>query len=138
MTKMASYQTLQGAQERWRTIDEVTDATAMCPSGSINCGAACGEMLFRARGVFASQEVIAETAGAPSSAGSLAAVLDDLGVNGTWVGGGVTESAFGQQCRMFFLTDERQEVPIALPRCLVPGYPCTPTCPDRTAARYCL
>jgi hypothetical protein len=50
---------------------------------------------YLAQGVFASEEVIAEIAGTPSSAGSLAAVSDDLYVNGTWVGGGVTESSFG-------------------------------------------
>jgi hypothetical protein len=75
---------------------------------------------YRAQGVFASEEVIAEIAGTPSRARSLAAVSDDRYVNGTWVGGGGTVSSFGQQCRIFFLTDEHQEAPIALPRCLVP------------------
>ena len=50
---------------------------------------------YLAQGVVASEEVIAEIAGTPSSAGSLAAVSDDLDVNRTWVGGGVTESSFG-------------------------------------------
>jgi filamentous hemagglutinin len=51
-------------------------------------------MLLRAHGVSVFQEVIAETAGAPSSAESLAAALDALDPNGTWFGSGVTESSF--------------------------------------------
>ena len=43
---------------------------------------------------FVHQEVIAEIAGAPSSAESLATALDDLDAHGTWFGGGVTESSF--------------------------------------------
>jgi ABC-type bacteriocin/lantibiotic exporter with double-glycine peptidase domain len=62
-------------------------------SSSMNCGAACGEMLLRTQGIFVHHEVIAEIAGAPSSAESLAAALDDLDANGTWFGSGVTESS---------------------------------------------
>ena len=51
-------------------------------------------MLLRAQGVFVHQEVIAEIAGAPSSAESLSTALADLDANGTWFGGGVTESSF--------------------------------------------
>ena len=86
---MISYRTLQGgAGGNWRTIDEVTDATVVRQSGSMNCGTACGAMLLRAQGVFVHQEVIADIAGAPSSAESLATALDDLDSNGTWFGGG--------------------------------------------------
>jgi ABC-type bacteriocin/lantibiotic exporter with double-glycine peptidase domain len=92
---MVSYQTLQGgAGGSWRTIDEVTDAIVIRQSNSMNCGAACGEMLLRAQGVFVSQEMIAEIAGAPSSAESLAAALNDLNTHGTWFGSGVTKSSF--------------------------------------------
>jgi filamentous hemagglutinin len=92
---MDAYQTLQGgAGGNWRTLDEITDATVIRQSNPMNCGAACGEMLLRAHGVSVFQEVIAETAGAPSSAESLAAALDALDPNGTWFGSGVTESSF--------------------------------------------
>ena len=95
MAEMVAYRTLQGgAGGYWRTIDEVTDATVVRQSGSMNCGAACGEMLLRSQGVFVSQEVRADVVGAPSSAESLATALDDLDANGTWFGGGVTESSF--------------------------------------------
>lgn len=95
MAKMISYCILQGgAGGNWRTIDEVRDVTVVCQSGSMNCGAACGEMLLRSQGVFVRQEVIAEIAGAPSSAESLATALDDLDANRTWFGSGVTESSF--------------------------------------------
>ena len=95
MTKMVSYRTLQGgAGGHWRTIDEVTDANVVRQAGSMNCGAACGEMLLRAQGVVVYQEVIADIAGAPSSAESLATALDGLDSSGTWFGGGVTESSF--------------------------------------------
>jgi filamentous hemagglutinin len=84
MAKMVSYRTLQGgAGGNWRTIEEVIDTNVVRQSGSMNCGAACGEMLLRAQGVFVYQEVIADIAGAPSSAGSLAAALDDLDASGT-------------------------------------------------------
>jgi len=95
MAKMVLYRTLQGgAGGNWRIIEEVTDANVVRQSGSMNCGAACGEMLLRSQGVFVYQEVIAEIAGAPSSAESLATALDDLDSSGTWFGGGVTESSF--------------------------------------------
>src|SRR3989442_1173619 len=68
MAKMVSYRTLQGgAGGNWRTIEEVIDANVVRQSGSMNCGAACGEMLLRSQGVFVYQEVIADIAGAPSS-----------------------------------------------------------------------
>jgi ABC-type bacteriocin/lantibiotic exporter with double-glycine peptidase domain len=92
---MVSYRTLQGgAGGHWRTIEEVTDTNVVRQSGSMNCGAACGEILLRAQGVFVSQEAIANVAGAPSSAESLAAALDDLDASGTWLGGAVTELSF--------------------------------------------
>jgi len=95
MAKMVLYRTLQGgAGGNWRIIEEVTDAHVVRQSGSMNCGAACGEMLLRSQGVFVYQEAIAEIAGVPSSAESLAAALDNLDASGTWFGGGVTESSF--------------------------------------------
>ncbi len=95
MAKMVSYRTLQGgAGGNWRTIEEVIDANVVRQSGSMNCGAVCGEMLLRSQGVFVYQEVIADIAGAPSSAESLAAALEGLDASGTWFGGGVTESSF--------------------------------------------
>jgi filamentous hemagglutinin len=83
-----------GAGGNWRTIDEVADPHVVRQSDAMNCGAACGAMLLQAQGVFASQDVIANIAGAPSSAETLAAALDDLDSGGTWFGGGVTEASF--------------------------------------------
>ena len=92
---MVSYPQLQGgAGGNWQTIDEVMDTTVVRQSSSMNCGAACGEMLLSSQGVFVHQEVIAEIAGAPSSAESLATALDGFDANGTWFGSGVTESSF--------------------------------------------
>lgn len=95
MAKMVSSRTLRGgAGGSWRTIDEVADPHVVRQSDAMNCGAACGEMLLRAQGIFVSQDMIANSAGAPSSAESLAAALDNLDSGGTWFGGGVTEASF--------------------------------------------
>jgi hypothetical protein len=82
-----------GAGGNWRTINEILDPNVVRQSGPVNCGAACGEMLLRARGVFVTQDVIADIAGAPSSASSLAQALNELDSGGTWFGSGVTEES---------------------------------------------
>lgn len=83
-----------GAGGNWQTINEVADSNVVRQSDPMNCGAACGQMLLREKGVFVSQDVIAEKAGAPSSAENLAAALNELDPGGTWFGSGVTEQSF--------------------------------------------
>jgi len=51
-------------------------------------------MLLKDRGVFVTQDVIADIAGVPSSASSLAQVLNEFDRGGTWFGSGVTEESF--------------------------------------------
>jgi ABC-type bacteriocin/lantibiotic exporter with double-glycine peptidase domain len=102
-----------GAGGNWRTINEILDPNVVRQSCPMNCGADCGEMLLRARGVLVTQDVIADIAGAPSSASSLAQALNELDSGGTWFGSGVTEESFlalnqtGSWAAMFFETSGR-------------------------------
>src|SRR5262245_42325448 len=54
----------RGAGGNGRTINEVKDAIVIRQSSSMNCGAACGEMLLRTQGVFVSQAAMLFEAGA--------------------------------------------------------------------------
>ncbi|MBC8233259.1 hypothetical protein H8E77_27240 [bacterium] len=102
-----------GAGGNWRTINEILAPSVVRQSGPMNCGAACGEMLLRTRGVFVTQDVIADITGAPSSASSLAQALNELDSGGAWFGSGVTEESFfalnqtGSWAAMLFETGKR-------------------------------
>jgi len=94
ITKMLLSKTVSGAGGSWRTINEISDPNVIRQFGPMNCGAACGEMLLRDRGVSVTQDVIADIAGVPSSTSSLAQALNEFDSCGTWFGSGVTEESF--------------------------------------------
>ena len=102
-----------GAGGNWETIDEVPDSRVVRQSDPLSCGAACGEMLLRDRGVAVSQGIIAARAGTPSGADEPAQALNEHDLGGTWFGSGVTEESFdglnatGSWAAMFFESGAR-------------------------------
>lgn len=86
-------QEFAGAGGNWRVIEEVFDPTVVQQQDILSCGAACGEMLLKDRGVNdVDRDAIAAQTGVPVSPSTLAAVLTSLNsrTSGRWVGAAVT------------------------------------------------
>jgi Papain-like cysteine protease AvrRpt2 len=81
-------QELSGAGGNWRVIDEIVDANVVQQQDNLSCGPACGEMLFRNRGVNdIDRYAIASESGVPVSPQVLASVLNALNSTSSgWVG----------------------------------------------------
>lgn len=79
-----------GAGGSWRTIGETLDPSVVRQQDSLSCGAACGVMALRDRGVTADQGAVAAAAGGvPVFVWGLAHALKTLDITGTgvWHGG---------------------------------------------------
>jgi RHS repeat-associated protein len=79
-------QALAGAGGNWPRSGEAfdPDVVQQYPGG---CGAACGEMIARSRGIDVAQELLLQRAGAPTDVGTLAGALNQYAPGVEWVGG---------------------------------------------------
>lgn len=81
---------LAGAGGSWRTIGETPDPDVVRQQDNLSCGAACGEMVLRDRGVRGDQSAVAvEAGGVPVFDKALARALQTLDPNPArlWQGG---------------------------------------------------
>lgn len=80
-----------GAGGRWPVFDETLDPNVVKQQSQVSCGPACGEMLFRDRGIKITQDIIEQASFAPMEAKDLATVLNKLDPSNTrlWKGGGI-------------------------------------------------
>lgn len=77
---------LAGAGGSWRTIGETPDPDVVRQQDSLSCGAACGEMVLRDRGIRVDQSIVAaEAGGVPMFDKALARALQALDTSGAWV-----------------------------------------------------
>ena len=78
-----------GAGGNWPLFDEMLDPYVVQQQSPLSCGAACGEMLLRDRGVEVTQKIIEKITGAPISVKVLAPVLETLDSSDSrgWAGG---------------------------------------------------
>jgi filamentous hemagglutinin len=79
-----------GAGGNWPVINEIRDLRVVQQTDNLSCGAACGEMVLKDRGVQIPQNVIAQQGGGvPMSAGSLKDALNALDKSNVeqWRGG---------------------------------------------------
>lgn len=78
-----------GAGGRWAVFDETLDPNVVKQQSKVSCAPACGEMLFRDRGIQISQDIIERASFAPISADYFARTLNALDPNKTrrWEGG---------------------------------------------------
>lgn len=78
-------QTLRvGAGGSWRVFNEVLDSHVIKQQSEVSCGPACGEMLFRDRGIQLAQNMIEQATGAPVSVENLARWLQKLDPSNAW------------------------------------------------------
>ncbi len=63
---------LAGAGGKWKTINERKDPTVIQQENDVSCGAACGQMLFKNKGINIEQEQINALAGCPTWSEQLA------------------------------------------------------------------
>ena len=76
----------------WQVIDEKIDLKVVKQQDNLSCGAACGEMLLKAKGINnINQAIIVNESGKPVSPAYLASVLNRLSPSngGEWLGGGL-------------------------------------------------
>lgn len=80
-----------GAGGRWPVFDETPSSKVVKQQSNVSCGAACGEMLFKDRGLNITQDVIKEASYAPIEVQDLAVVLNQLDPSRTrqWLAGGL-------------------------------------------------
>lgn len=82
----------------WQVIEEQSDARALKQQDNLSCGAACGEMLLKEKGINdINQNTIIKEGGAPISPAYLASVLNNLSPSnlGEWRGGGLEIEGLG-------------------------------------------
>lgn len=82
----------------WRVIDEKVDMRVVKQQDNLSCGAACGEILLREKGINdIDQARIVKDSGAPASPAYLASVLNQLSPSdvGEWRGGGLEIEGVG-------------------------------------------
>ena len=75
----------------WRVFQEKVDLRVVKQQDNLSCGAACGEMLLKAKGITnISQRMIAQQSGVPVDVATLAHVLNFFTTNlkGEWQGRG--------------------------------------------------
>ncbi len=85
-------QTLRvGAGGRWQVYNERLDLFVVKQQSDVSCGAACGEMLFRDRGLEITQQIIEQASYAPIEVIDLARTLNalDSATSRQWEGGGI-------------------------------------------------
>lgn len=76
----------------WLVVEEKVDLRVVKQQDNLSCGAACGEMLLKEKGITdISQAIIVSESGAPVSPAYLASVLNQLSPSedGEWRGGGL-------------------------------------------------
>ncbi len=76
----------------WRIIEEKVDLMVVQQQDTLSCGAACGEMLLKEKGITdINQAIIIKESGAPVSPAYLASVLNQFSPSdlGEWRGGGL-------------------------------------------------
>jgi filamentous hemagglutinin len=80
---------LAGAGGKWKTINERKDPTVIQQKNDVSCGAACGQMLFKNKGVNVEQEQLRSLAGSPTWSEQLAYAMNQLtdSEDGEWKGG---------------------------------------------------
>jgi ABC-type bacteriocin/lantibiotic exporter with double-glycine peptidase domain len=82
----------------WRVIEEQSDVRVVKQQNNLSCGAACGEMLLKEKGINAiNQDTIINEGSAPISPAYLASVLNNLSPSnlGEWRGGGLEIEGLG-------------------------------------------
>ncbi len=82
---------LAGAGGKWKTINEQKDSTVIQQKNDVSCGAACGQMLFKNKGVNIEQQQLLALAGSPTWSEQLAYAMNQLigGEDGEWSQQGV-------------------------------------------------
>ena len=80
---------LAGAGGKWKTINELKDTTVIQQENDVSCGAACGKMVFKQKGIDVEQEQIRANSGSPTWSEQLAYAMNQLSSseNGEWKGG---------------------------------------------------
>lgn len=88
-----------GAGGRWPVFDETLAPNVVKQQSKVSCGPACGEMLFRDRGVKITQEIIEQASYVPIEAQVLANVLNQLEPSYTrlWLGGAMHMSGVSDE-----------------------------------------
>ena len=80
---------LAGAGGKWKTFNEQKDSTVVPQENDLSCGAACGKMLLKQRGIEVEQEQIRIATGSPTWSEKLASVMNQFNPSdrGEWKGG---------------------------------------------------
>ncbi len=80
---------LAGAGGKWKTINELKDPTVIQQENDVSCGAACGKMVFKQKGIDVEQEQIRANSGSPTWSEQLAYAMNQLSSceDGEWKGG---------------------------------------------------
>lgn len=80
-----------GAGGRWPVFDEKPSSEVVKQQSDVSCGPACGEMLFKDRGLHITQDVIEDASHVPIEVPDLAVVLNQLDPSNSrqWLGGGL-------------------------------------------------